>query len=79
MLKLTIRIQLCLVPSGPINHFKSADLKNSCIFWVEMEVESGRMAGPGSTDVQDHKWASLFRIRMKRAYDGPWILLRTSV
>lgn len=53
--------------SGPINHFKSADLKNSCNFWVEMELESGGMAGPGSTDIQGHtsEWASLFRIRMK--------------
>ena len=38
--------------SGPINHFKSAELKQSCNFWVEMELESGGMAGPGSTDKQ---------------------------
>ena len=49
--------------SGPINHFKSADLKNSCNFWVEMELESGGMAGPGSMDVQGPKL--VFRIRMK--------------
>ena len=37
--------------SGPINHFKSVELKNSCNFWVEMELESDGTTGTGSTDV----------------------------
>ena len=36
---------------GLNNHFKSAELKQSCNFWVEMELESGGMAGTGSTDM----------------------------
>ena len=52
--------------SGPINHFKSADLKNSCNFWVEMELESGGMAGQGFTDIISSVLLKMLRLRTVR-------------